>query len=184
MRKWILSVVTILTALCLSGCGADSVYLPGIKGDTGNQGPVGAGCAITNVLPGSVAPYGGAVIQCADNSVLITNGASGQDGADGHDGVDGHDGADAAPTAYSITDLIDPCGTQGLFDEVFLVLANGKAIASFSENSNGKNTRLWEVQDGIGLQTTDSTGCVFSLQTVNHTRTITWTGGSKSWNVP
>lgn len=201
MCKWILAAFSVLAALTMIGCG-ECKYVTGPAGPKGDTGAVGAtgtngaagangadgvGCSVVQVSPGGPAPFGGAIVTCASGSVLLVNGAPGADGHDGHDGTngaDGHDGADAPPTAFTIVGMIDPCGTQGQFDEVFLVLANGKAIASFSENSNGKNTRLWEVRDGIGLQTTDDTGCVFSLQTTGHTRTISWTGGSESWNVP
>lgn len=195
-------VVWLLLAVLLSGCGRDTTTLTGPAGPMGPKGDDGIGCSAVIVLPGGFAPYGGSIVTCGHSSVLIANGSpgadgpdgadghdgedgeDGHDGADGHNGADGHDGADAPPTAFTIVGMVDPCGTQGLWDEVFLLLANGKVIASLSDNSSGKNTRLWEVRDGVGLATTDNTGCTFSLQTVGHTRTISWSGGSQSWTVP
>lgn len=172
-------VILIVLLLNMVACGRN--VFEGPQGNTGVAGPAGpkganaAPCSVTQVAPEGAAPNGGALVSCNGESVLILNGASGQNG------TNGLNGQDAPPTAYTITGVIDPCGTQGQFDEVFLVLANGSAIASFSGNTSGYMTRLWEVRDGVNLMTTDDTGCIFSLQTVGHVRTISWNGGSKSW---
>lgn len=81
---------------------------------------------------------------------------------DGERGADGTDGADAAPTQFTPVAIIDPCGKQSNYDEVLVRLANGQILASFSENSNGKNTRF--VLLGAGnYATTDGTNCTFSV---------------------
>ena len=126
---------------------------PGKQGDTGAAGSAGESCSVQ-------AAVNGALITCGGNSVLVLNGLN---GSDGQDGADGQDGQDAPPTAYSVVELIDPCGDKpGKFDEVFLRLANGMLVASFSDNQNGLNTRFSVLTPG-SYQTTDGTGCFFSV---------------------
>ncbi len=62
----------------------------------------------------------------------------------------------------NIVAIVDPCGAQGSFDEVFLQLNNGQLLASISETANGKNTRFSLLTDG-SFVTTDSTNCHFTL---------------------
>lgn len=98
-----------------------------------------------------------------------TDGHDGVDGEDGHDGADGHNGADAPPTPFTPVTIIDPCGdAPGVYDEVFLRLANGQLLWSLSDNSNGKNTRFSVGVPGNWV-TTDGSNCYF---TVSPTGTI------------
>jgi predicted nucleic acid-binding Zn-ribbon protein len=62
----------------------------------------------------------------------------------------------------NIVSIKDPCGDGAGFDEVFLKLSNGKYLASFSENSSGKNTRFSLLADG-SFVTTDGTNCQFTV---------------------
>lgn len=62
----------------------------------------------------------------------------------------------------NIVDVYDPCGTQGSWNEVFLHTSDGRYIASFSDNSNGQNTRFTVLQDGSYV-TTDGTHCYFTV---------------------
>lgn len=62
----------------------------------------------------------------------------------------------------NIVEIKDPCGAQGAYNEVLLKLSNGKYLASFSENSQGKNTRFVVLTDGT-FQTTDGSGCYFTI---------------------
>lgn len=62
----------------------------------------------------------------------------------------------------NIVAIIDPCGAQGTYNEVFLKLSNGKFLSSFSENDNGKNTRFAILTDG-SFKTTDGTNCYFTV---------------------
>ncbi len=100
-------------------------------------------------------------------SAAICNGRDGADGATGPSGAagrDGLDGADAPATAFTPVGIIDPCGdTPNVHDEVFIKLANGTLIASFSDNANGKNTRFSILIPGTNYQTTDGTNCTFSV---------------------
>lgn len=91
------------------------------------------------------------------------DGSSGQDGIDGVNGTDGQDGLDADIT-YQVVEIIDPCGQQhpNGYDEVILKLGNGKYLASFSDNANGKNTRLGILSSG-NYVTTDDTDCHFTI---------------------
>lgn len=132
----------------------------------GSKGPEGQGCSVTQVPVGdSVLPYGGAVIICNDNSVLISNGAKGDTGEKGSDGINGRDGVDSQPSAYGIEAIIDPCGdSPSIDDEVFLKLANGTILWLQVDNSNGKNARLAVARPGR-WQTTDGSDCQFTLNT-------------------
>jgi len=103
-------------------------------------------------------------------------GQNGLDGAAGKDGV-------SPSIEYSIVDVVDPCGdAPGKYDELLLVLGNGTLVASFSDSSSGLNTRLVEIPDGT-YNTTDNTGCTFTVSTAGSTRHVTWSGGGKSWDI-
>jgi hypothetical protein len=117
---------------------------PGPQGDRGPQGPVGpAGEKGTSCT--AARTTNGAVISCADGtSVLI---------------LDGEDGTDAPPTAYTITEMIDPCGKQASFDEVLLRLANRSLVAHFS---SGSKEFLTVIGPGSYI-TTDGTNCRFTV---------------------
>ena len=168
--------VLLLILLSCVGCGDSYVHselvpVPGprgprgLTGDKGDTGASGMGCSVSEVLPSLVAPNGGAIITCWGSSALIINGAPGQDGQDGQDGQN------AVPGTYPITELIDPCGdAPSVFDEVLLRLNNNTIVASFSENSNGKNTRLSLLIPGT-YQTTDGSSCTF---TVHGDYSVTW----------
>lgn len=86
------------------------------------------------------------------------------------DGLSGKDGEIPSPSPYDVVQIIDPCGdTPAVYDEVILKMADGSLIASFSDNSSGKNTRLSILVDG-NYSTTDGSGCSFSVN-----------GGSINW---
>lgn len=90
-------------------------------------------------------------------------GAMGPKGDSGAQGAQGSAGTDAVLPAYSIVNIIDPCGNHpSIVDEVLLILANGQVLVSFSENANGKNTRFSILPPGT-YATTDGSGCVFTL---------------------
>lgn len=85
----------------------------------------------------------------------------------GADGEDGEDGADAPPTPFSPVGMVDPCGDKpGVYDEVFIRLANGTLLASFSDNANGLNTRFSVLSTGSYV-TTDNSHCYFSVDSNN-----------------
>lgn len=94
------------------------------------------------------------------NGFLLCDGAIGNKGDKGDKGDDG----ESFTSAYQIVDLIDPCGTEHLngYDEIIIKLNNGRYISSFSDNANGKNTRLGFLPSGSYV-TTDGTNCRFTL---------------------
>jgi hypothetical protein len=81
-------------------------------------------------------------------------------------------GADATvDNPFMPAALVNPCGdAPGIWDEIFLRLANGQLVASFSDNANGNNTRFSILTPGT-YETTDGDNCMFtvdnSLQIIN-----------------
>jgi hypothetical protein len=66
-------------------------------------------------------------------------------------------------SAYAVVAIEDPCGdAPGIYDEVLLKLASGQVLASFSDNSSGKNTRFALLPPGSYV-TTDGSSCHFTL---------------------
>lgn len=94
--------------------------------------------------------------------VAEIKGPKGDTGAAGADGRDGADGQDAELPPYAIVELIDVCGAQGPHDEVLLRFANGQLLASFSDNTSGKNTRFSLLGPGSYI-TSDGTNCNFTV---------------------
>lgn len=75
----------------------------------------------------------------------------------------GSNGSNGSPTPFTPTAIINPCGNApGIYDEIFLKLANGMLIASFSDNANGKNTRFSVLYAG-SYYTTDGDNCSFKV---------------------
>lgn len=63
----------------------------------------------------------------------------------------------------TITEIVDPCGdSPGITDEVLLRLSNHKLLASFSDSSNGTNTRFSLIEPGQ-YETTDGSHCHFTV---------------------
>lgn len=168
----VISILLALSAFISCGKKGDSGSngAPGV-GIPGANGLPGSNCTVATVAPGPVATYGGALVSCGSDSVLITNGAPGAQGNPG------------PVSTYGIVGLVDPCGdAPGITDEVFLLLADGTLVWSFSDNINGYNTRLAVAYDGA-FQTTDGSNCSFTVSTAGNQRTISWSGGSKSWSI-
>jgi hypothetical protein len=129
--------------------GENGVGQVGAQGEKGDSGQDGESCQVTQAI-------NGALITCGLTSALVLN---------------GQDGQDAPPTAYTVTEVIDPCGNHlTRIDEVLLKLANGSIIASFSDNVSGLNTRFAIIGAGT-YGTTDGTGCVFN---VSNSGVVTW----------
>lgn len=95
--------------------------------------------------------------------VACGRGPAGDRGPAGAQGPAGSDGAAAAMSAYAVAEVLDPCGdAPGVIDEVLLKLANGQLLASFSDNSSGKNTRFSIIPAGSYV-TSDGTNCHFTV---------------------
>jgi len=155
----------------------------GTNGTNGAPGAPGASCTVQAVAadPSGPAPNGGALIVCGETSTLVLNGAPGAPGPQGEPGPP------APPTAFSVVEIIDPCGNaSGVIDEVLLRLANGQLLASLSDSASGTNTRISVLPDG-SFVTTDGSNCTFTLSTdtttTPPTRTISWNGGGESWPI-
>lgn len=188
---------------------------PGTPGLPGQDGSDGHDAVIkvntipdSSILPSSVCPAGGyeyiSATDLNDNGLpdvtetnysvsILCNGVAGQDGSDGQDGQNGSDGADAPPTPFTMVGMIDPCGKQGSNsapDEVFILLANGQLIASFSANSNGNMTRFSSLipnaNSSFSGGTTDQTGCgiTISRDNANNVTLTTSNGlGQANWTL-
>lgn len=137
--------------------GTDGV--DGSDGAPGEQGPPGVDGSNCTVMQA----VNGAVISCTDGTnAIILNGIDGSDGADGEDGEDGEDGADGAdapPTAYSFTEVIDPCGDSPGFDEVLFRTFDNHLIAHYA---SGNQQFLSLIPPG-NYVTTDGTHCYFTV---------------------
>jgi hypothetical protein len=156
-------VLMVIVAIMLASCGPapkdgingkDGVGIMGPVGPTGDAGPAGiSGVDGTSCTVSEVS--NGAVIQCSDTLVLVKN------------GTDGVDGKDAPQSSYMVTEIIDPCGIQSAYDEVFLRFANGEVLAHYSD---GVKQHFVLVTPGTWM-TTDNTNCIF---TVHQDLTLTW----------
>jgi hypothetical protein len=187
MRSYLSLILVLLAGLFviagLSGCAPTETEVvqgpPGLPGDAGPRGPAGRdgnGCHVTQIQPGTLLLFGGAIVQCGDVSVLISNGrpgfngANGQDGTDGvdgTDGTDGQDGDDGAPGVDAITEIINPCGVQSPYDEVLLRLGNGQLLAHYSDG----NKQFLTILGAGNYVTTDSFSCHFNVSSEG---VVTW----------
>ncbi len=121
------------------------------------------------------------------NSLVGETGATGQTGSQGSagsvgaTGPMGRQGPAGLPSAYSVVDVLNPCGVNGSQDEIFLRLQNGLVVVSFSDNANGLNTRLSLLKTG-SYSTTDGYSCSFSAVINNNgTGSLSWSGGGVTW---
>jgi hypothetical protein len=124
----------------LNGCApyTEVEYIKGPQGErgaTGARGTDGKGCKLTSIEPGTLLPFGGAMVECASSSVLISNGRPGFNGADGRDGVDGQDGAPGAPGTLST--IVNLCDGETTYPSKFVEVAvcfNNELYAVYSTN--------------------------------------------------
>lgn len=121
----------------------------GPAGTPGTSGAPGKSCSVTRVS-------NGALIECpgAESVVVL-------------DGARGADGAPAPATPYTVTEVIDPCGTGPGFNEVLLRLGNGQILAHYA---SGATQFLTLIGPG-NYVTTDGQACYF---TVHSDMTVTW----------
>lgn len=141
----------------------------GINGTNGTNGSNGVdGINGTNGADGVNGTNGTDGIN-GTNGIDGTNGANGVDGQDGTDGVNGtngtngQDGAAAPASPFTPVALVDPCGdAPGIYDEVFIKMANGLLVASFSDTAAGHNTRFSILTPG-SYTTTDGDNCTFTV---------------------
>lgn len=185
-----MKITTILISLFfLAGCGDDgkdgAQGAKGTAGESSNQSiniirftsdtsvcASGSGLLIQVLNPAWL--LGGTSIA---SEAVVCDGLNGKDGEigatgpQGSEGPQGEEGASAPASPYEVTQVIDPCGdAPGIYDEVFLKMANGTLIASFSDNAAGNNTRLSILVPGSYV-TTDGSNCHV---TVHNDGTVTW----------
>jgi hypothetical protein len=147
----------------------------GLNGANGTNGTNGHN-ALTNLVSqadggGSSCPTGGITVLSGtdlnnDGILEISEVSQAKDvcnGLAGAQGPAGINGTDAPSPPFSIVELVNPCGDAPyIYDELFLRLGNGRLVASFSDNSSGKNTRFSELVPG-SYMTTDGDGCIFTV---------------------
>lgn len=154
------------------------------NGHDGANGQDGTSCTIVSLS-------NGAKITCGAQDVTIYNGTNGTDGTNGTNGTNGtscsvtqlangvrvtcgtsnaviYNGQDAAPSAYEVTEIIDPCGDGPGFDEVLLKLANGKIMAHYA---GGGNLQFLTILSPGNYTTTDASACRFNVDNNNR---VTW----------
>lgn len=156
----------LLAALILTTCTACAnpavLVIEGKAGISGSNGVDGYNSLVA-MAPATSCSWGGSTILSGldmdRNGVLDPSEVSASSEI-----CNGADGVDASVTAYTIVDVIDPCGdSPNVHDEVLLKLANGSILASFSDNSSGQNTRFSVIYQGSYV-TTDGSGCHFQVQ--------------------
>jgi hypothetical protein len=155
----------ILIALLTVGCGSDVLTgRPGKDGVDGYTSLLSLGAADLCVNGGNVFSSGldlnrdGSLQLEETQAVAVV--CNGRDGTDGNDGVDG---SDAVLPSFTPVGILNPCGDNpSLYDEVFLKLANGMVLASFSDKVNGENTRFSILVAGTYV-TTDGDHCTFTV---------------------
>lgn len=148
----------------------DLVGQKGDKGDTGNSGLNGKSAYQLWLDAGNLGTL-------AD----YLNSLKGTKGDNGNIGSTGLQGPVGLPSAYSIVQVLNPCGANGAMDEVLLRFQNGMVLASVSDKANGENTRLSLIKTG-NYSTTDGFSCNFSIVVNNDgTGILNWIGGLLNW---
>ena len=122
----------------------------GIQGEQGEPGPVG-----------SMGPVGAAGPQGAmgPEGIVGPQGLEGIAGLDGAPGKDGEDGKD------SVIAVLNPCGQQSDYDEVFFQFSNGLVYAVYA-NVKADKIHLVQLVPGSWI-TTDGTRCAFDFTSDN-----------------
>lgn len=128
----------LLALLLFTGCGAS----PNAMVIQGRDGKDGDSCTVAPVS-------NGAIITCGASTSLILN------------------GEDAPPTAYTVVDIINPCGDATGHDEVLFRLQNRSLIAHYASGS----AQFLTVLAPGSFVTTDGTNCHFS---VNNAMDVVW----------
>lgn len=136
---------------------------PGPQGDTGPRGPAGqqgpAGQDGESGMEGSPGPAGeagsscsvtqtqtGAIVSCTNGTTAVI--------------LNGEDGEDAPPTAYTVTELYDPCGDGPGFDEILFHTYSGEWVAHYA---GGGNLQFLALLGPNSYVTTDAQQCHFTI---------------------
>ncbi len=150
--------------LLFNGCGQQvALLIPPKDGVNGTNGSNGHSAAFSSAVPlVGVCSNGGSILNAGvdlnDDTILDLNEITVSVVT-----CNGVDGVSPALPALMPVAILDPCGdAAGIYDEVFLKLANGTVLASFSDNANGLNTRFSKLIAGT-YNTTDGSNCTFSI---------------------
>jgi hypothetical protein len=137
--------------------GNKPVYIPVIPGPTGEPGQSGE-----TGPKGEIGPTGQAGEAGAD-------GQNGTDGEDGETGPVGPAGPQGPTGPAALQEVVNPCGEEGLYEEVLLRFSTGQLMALYYDAGNQKSF-LTELSPGSYV-TTDSYSCLF---TVHGDLSVTW----------
>jgi hypothetical protein len=85
-------------------------------------------------------------------------------------GIEGSAGATGSSSILTIIDLKhDICGqASSNFSEVIIKLADGRYLASFSDNVYGDNTRFTILVKNVNYSATDGSNCRFKIDNANN----------------
>jgi hypothetical protein len=149
----------LLSLLLLTGCGngLNMAYVMPKDGTNGHSAAFSASVPVAGLCQN-----GGTILNAGvdrnDDSVLqnieITTSIITCNGVDGQ-----------TPPMPSLTPvaILNPCGdAPSIYDEVFLKLADGTILASFSDTASGQNTRFSVLTPGT-YTTTDGNHCTFTV---------------------
>lgn len=161
-------VLSVVLSTSLSGCGRriGPMGIPGAPGAPGADGSNGH-----NALADVLEQVNGGGSSCVNGGFTLLTGTDLNDNmlldiseiVYTKDVCNGLNGSNAPATPYTPVGLVDPCGDKAnVFDEVFIRMANGQLLASFSDNANGLNTRFSLITPG-SYRTTDGSNCYFSV---------------------
>jgi hypothetical protein len=167
--------VMVLVVLAACGRHSEHTYRYGSDGINGKDGSNGHSSLLATTS------FSGVSGSCTNGGIVVLSGLDSNDsgildsedsnlvssvvcnGSNGIDGTNGSNGLDAVPSPWTPVSILNPCGVNGSYDEVLLKLYNGQVMASFSQNSNGLNTRFSLLLPNVGYQTTDSYMCYFMI---------------------
>jgi hypothetical protein len=180
-----------------------SVGSPGPDGPMGSPGPVSTGPkgdpgsnghnSLFNTVQATITqcPTGGEILLMGldvnDNNILeasevkysaiVCNGLAGPSGPPGPTPSE----APESPTnQFTPVTPITPCGaSSSTYKEVLLALQGGQILSEFSGSSNALTVRNILIPDGNGYADTDSSMCLFNINTDHFgNRTVSWDGSA------
>ena len=166
----IIAMALTITMLLMLSCGRDGKI--GARGEAGNSGDDGKNASNSLVVTERVTidsdvceSEAGVMIKSGvdlnNNSILdadeVQNYSFVCDGVRGISGENGNDGQNA------VVEIINPClRAANMHNEIFLRLADGNIVCSFSDNFQGDNTHLALLYAG-DFTTSDGYNCLFSV---------------------
>lgn len=114
----------------------------------GAVGSSGLGCSV-------VKTGRDAIITCGNNSVTISDGATGSIGPMGPSGV--------LPSGIFISEFLNPCGAEFNNDEVLMKMSNGKIVGVYDGGPNEDRLTIFAPGDYITTDRNNNIQCRFTL---------------------